>query len=489
MMGRTPLVAALLVAALGLLLPALPAAGQEEEIQVHKKGMELYRAAKYREALPFFARAVELAKGRYGAESPLIAAELNDLAEIHRQLGNQETAEVLYKRAIGLDRQAGEDGHGLATSLNNLALLYRTQGRLREAEPLYTRSLVLLEQTLGPNHQDVAKGLNNLAILYRMQGDPESARPLQERALEIAAKVLGPDSPTTRLYRRNLDLVAPADSASIVAVTASSPPPHRFSARLDRKRSRPRTGGPTRSCLRRGAIDAPVGPARDRRACSAHPPAPPRLRDARRAAAAATIAPRPAATRHWRRLRPSSRPRCATRQGAKPEEWRRLRRLYPTHWAASSSCSRARSRSRPGHLVPRRWRQLATRARRRPPAPGCARRGPVLPSSWRRRVSSPRRSGRRRRGLLLARLERQIRRGLARGSEVREVGPFRLYLWPRPEPFYRNRALPASAHRAATGGRPWPRCSPPSPPRAVSRAWSSSPSGGPVFPRRWRRRA
>ena len=48
-------------------------------------------------------------------------------------------------------------------------------------------------------------------------------------------------------------------------------------------------------------------------------------------------------------------------------------------------------------------------------------------------------------GLLLARLERQIRRGLARGSEVREVGPFRLYLWPRPEPFYRNRALPASA--------------------------------------------
>ena len=51
--------------------------------------------------------------------------------------------------------------------------------------------------------------------------------------------------------------------------------------------------------------------------------------------------------------------------------------------------------------------------------------------------------------LLLARLERQIRRGLARGSEVREVGPFRLYLWPRPEPFYRNRALPAST---APGG-------------------------------------
>ncbi len=50
---------------------------------------------------------------------------------------------------------------------------------------------------------------------------------------------------------------------------------------------------------------------------------------------------------------------------------------------------------------------------------------------------------------LLARLERQIRRGLARGSEVRDVGAFRLYLWPRPEPFYRNRALPVAA---APGG-------------------------------------
>lgn len=46
----------------------------------------------------------------------------------------------------------------------------------------------------------------------------------------------------------------------------------------------------------------------------------------------------------------------------------------------------------------------------------------------------------------LARLERQIRRGLARGSEVRQAGgAFRLYLWPRPEPFYRNRALPVAA--------------------------------------------
>jgi ribosomal protein S18 acetylase RimI-like enzyme len=43
---------------------------------------------------------------------------------------------------------------------------------------------------------------------------------------------------------------------------------------------------------------------------------------------------------------------------------------------------------------------------------------------------------------LLQRLERQTHRGFGRGSAVHDTGAFRIYLWPRPEPFYRNRALP-----------------------------------------------
>lgn len=46
---------------------------------------------------------------------------------------------------------------------------------------------------------------------------------------------------------------------------------------------------------------------------------------------------------------------------------------------------------------------------------------------------------------VLARIERQLHRGLARGSERWDVGGFRLHVWPRPEPFYRNRAVPVEA--------------------------------------------
>lgn len=45
---------------------------------------------------------------------------------------------------------------------------------------------------------------------------------------------------------------------------------------------------------------------------------------------------------------------------------------------------------------------------------------------------------------LLLRIERQAHRGFGRGSTIHDTGAFRIYLWPRPEPFYRNRALPVA---------------------------------------------
>jgi tetratricopeptide (TPR) repeat protein len=206
----------LLVTALML---ALPATAQEDSGDIYRKAMELFRAQKYEQAVPLFRAALDTAEARYGEESPLLALDLNNLAEVYRLTRRYDEAEPLYKRAITLDESAGEDNPGLATSLNNLALLYRAQGRLKEAEPLYKRALVLLEKALGPSHPDVAKSLNNLAVLYRMESAPEKAQPLQERALRIAMDSLGPDHPTTKLMERNLELVgsppAETDMAAI----------------------------------------------------------------------------------------------------------------------------------------------------------------------------------------------------------------------------------------------------------------------------------
>ena len=71
----------------------------------------------------------------------------------------------------------------LAATLNNQAELYKEEGRYAEAEPLYKRALAIWKKALGPDHPDFAQSLNNLAGLYLAQGRYADAEPLYKRAL------------------------------------------------------------------------------------------------------------------------------------------------------------------------------------------------------------------------------------------------------------------------------------------------------------------
>jgi tetratricopeptide (TPR) repeat protein len=198
-----------IILAMALLAGAPGGALADDRAEAQAKGLSLFRAGRYAEARPHFARAVELGEAQLGAAAPSLAVDLNNLAETLRLLGELEAAERAFRRAIAIDERArGPDDPGLATSLNNLALVYRAQGHLDEAERLYIRSLAMLERALGPNHPDVARCLNNLAALYMRQGEPEQARPLQERAVVIADRTLGPQHPTTRALRANLTAIS-----------------------------------------------------------------------------------------------------------------------------------------------------------------------------------------------------------------------------------------------------------------------------------------
>ena len=71
----------------------------------------------------------------------------------------------------------------LAATLNDLAELCKEEGRYADAEPLYKRALATWKKALGPDHPDVAQSLNNLADLYSAQGRHADAEPLYKRAL------------------------------------------------------------------------------------------------------------------------------------------------------------------------------------------------------------------------------------------------------------------------------------------------------------------
>jgi CHAT domain-containing protein/Tfp pilus assembly protein PilF len=167
---------------------------------------ELYREqGRYEGAELLFRRSLEIREKVLGPDHPEVALALHNLAGLYLKQGRYSEAEPLYRRSLGIfEKNLGPNHPDVARSLNNLAELYREQGRYTEAEPLYRRSLAIREKALGLDHPDVGTGLNNLALLHFMQGHYAEAEPLMQRSLVIAEKALGPDHPFVATSVNNL---------------------------------------------------------------------------------------------------------------------------------------------------------------------------------------------------------------------------------------------------------------------------------------------
>ncbi|MEI6063888.1 MAG: CHAT domain-containing tetratricopeptide repeat protein [Pseudanabaena sp. ELA748] len=170
----------------------------EQEIEVKEleqliqQVLQLRSQGKYQAAIPPAQRILVILEKAVGAEHPLVADSLNNLAALYDAQGNYPAAEPLHKRALAIREKAlGAEHPSVATSLNNLAGVYAAQGNYPAAEPLYKRSLVIYEKALGVEHPLVANSISNLAEMYRQQGNYLAAEPLYRRSLAIREKVLG----------------------------------------------------------------------------------------------------------------------------------------------------------------------------------------------------------------------------------------------------------------------------------------------------------
>ena len=148
---------------------------------------EVYRAqAKYDEAVPLYQRAIEIAEKSRGPHDASLARPLNSLALVYRAQGMYDEAEPLCRRALGiLEKSASAksvDDRILAPSVNNLLAVYLAQGRYGEALPLYRRAVALKERILGPAHPDLAGSFGNYAALLRKLKHEEEAATWEARA-------------------------------------------------------------------------------------------------------------------------------------------------------------------------------------------------------------------------------------------------------------------------------------------------------------------
>ena len=192
MSGRGSWVQLSVVALLfGLWLVPVRAQGQPPELEaIYKRGLQLYEAGKFAEAVPIAEEYISVAAATYGEQHPLYATGLGYLGVLFDALNRPSEAELLFKRALAIkEKSLGPDHTEVAEALHNLAELHRKHGQFAEAEPLYQRVLSIAERALGPEHPSIGVVLGNMAELYRAQGRHAEAESLAKRSVAIREKV------------------------------------------------------------------------------------------------------------------------------------------------------------------------------------------------------------------------------------------------------------------------------------------------------------
>lgn len=179
-----------LIKAMNRLASLRRALGEEEEAEL------LYR------------RALEIARQELGDDYATTLSIMNNLALLLDDRGKSQEAVELLR--IVLERRTqllGEEHRFTMHALNNLARVYVSMERYDEAEPLHLKELELSRRVMGEEHPDTLISVNNLAVLYGKRGDVEKAEALVREALAARTRVLGPDHPHTMESQETLGAI------------------------------------------------------------------------------------------------------------------------------------------------------------------------------------------------------------------------------------------------------------------------------------------
>jgi CHAT domain-containing protein/uncharacterized protein HemY len=160
---------------------------QDRKAEVNRLGQQaykLYRASRYREAIPVLEYALTIyreIKDRKGEATALLG-----LGEQYRNLGQYQKAIDFYQQSLAITKQIG-DRNGEAGSLNNLGLAYDSLGQHQKAIDFYQQSLPIFKQIGDRNGE--ARSLNNLGLAYRNLGQYQKAIDFYQQSLTIQQQV------------------------------------------------------------------------------------------------------------------------------------------------------------------------------------------------------------------------------------------------------------------------------------------------------------
>jgi len=160
--------------------------GRSEHIRLLESTIYRYllTGGHHSEALLLHGRALDAAVA--AADRPGEAAALNNLGNVHWQLGDYGQAADDYRGALALRRATG-DRAGEAAALNNLGVIEWHLGHYEASAAYYAQALPIHHETA--NRVGAATTLANLARVYQRIGRVGEVLDLQQQALAIFREI------------------------------------------------------------------------------------------------------------------------------------------------------------------------------------------------------------------------------------------------------------------------------------------------------------
>lgn len=174
----------------------------------YKKYKETRKNKKYKEAIHYLKKIIELQKKHQNNNGLNILDKLNKLVAMYYYLGNYKKAlEYSKKSLIIKEKVFGKSHIDTSISYNNIGMLYKRMNRYKETLIYLKKSLVIKEKILGKEHIDTSLSYNNIGSLYQNMHHYEKALKYFKKSLIIKEKVLGKEHIKTSLVYNNIGIL------------------------------------------------------------------------------------------------------------------------------------------------------------------------------------------------------------------------------------------------------------------------------------------
>lgn len=172
---------------------------------VGTKAQVYTRLLRYKDALKYQLKELEILKKLLGDEDLKIATSLNNIGVTCGELGKHEEALNYLKQALEIWKKFSGDEHpDVANSLNNIGCTYGNLGRHEEALSYLKQALEIRQQYLESNPLAVAQSLNNIGNTYGALGDHNKTLKKNIQALHEYKNALNYNTQALEIRKKSL---------------------------------------------------------------------------------------------------------------------------------------------------------------------------------------------------------------------------------------------------------------------------------------------